>query len=77
MEKFNKERLYHSLMEEGIGQAPGDYNETVDNLKKRGLAGEEAEKQYEAELLLSQQFGESSWFTYAPNMKISFGTVMR
>ncbi|RED66181.1 class I SAM-dependent methyltransferase [Cohnella lupini] len=77
MEKFNKERLYHSLREEGIGQAPGDYNETVDNLKKRGLAGEEAEKQYEAELLLSQQFGESSWLTYAPNMKISFGTVMR
>lgn len=77
MEISDKERLYQSLREEGIGQVPGDINEKMNNLIERGLTAEEAKREYESELLLSQELGESSWLTYAPNMKISFGTVKR
>ncbi|RXZ81745.1 class I SAM-dependent methyltransferase [Paenibacillaceae bacterium] len=77
MEIMNKVRLYQSLREEGIGQVPGDKNEIMNNLVMRGLTAEEAERQYKAELLLSQEFIENSWLTYAPNMKISFGTIKR
>lgn len=75
MEIRYKDRLYQSLREEGIGQAPSAKNEVMNSLMDRGLTAGEAELQYEAELLLSQQFNENSWLTYAPNMKISFGTI--
>jgi SAM-dependent methyltransferase len=77
MEITKKERLFQSLREDGIGHIPGDFNETMNNLINRGLTPEEAKKQYEAELLLSHKFGDSSWLTYAPNMKISYGIVKR
>lgn len=35
----------------------------------------EAQKQYEAEATFSKEFSDKSWLVYAPNMKISFGTV--
>ncbi|MBD0381371.1 class I SAM-dependent methyltransferase [Paenibacillus sedimenti] len=77
MDATSKNKLYHSLREEGLGQKPGDLNVTINNLMKRGLTQEEARDQYEAELLFSNEFGEGSWLTYAPNMKITFGTVKR
>ncbi|MFC5405866.1 methyltransferase domain-containing protein [Cohnella soli] len=77
MEALNKKKLYLSLKEEGIGQVPGDKDGVLNSLATRGLTREEAEKQYEAELLLSQEFSEKSWLTYAPNMKITFGTIRR
>ncbi|MFC5529455.1 class I SAM-dependent methyltransferase [Cohnella yongneupensis] len=77
MDLSSRERLYRALTEEGIGQAPGDRDETVEHLIARGLTAEEAATQYEAERYLSQAFDEHSWLTYAPNMKITFGTVQR
>ncbi|WP_337039196.1 hypothetical protein [Paenibacillus illinoisensis] len=43
----------------------------------RELQPEEARVQYEAELTFSKRFNQESWLTYAPSMKISFGTVQR
>ncbi|WP_248929631.1 hypothetical protein [Paenibacillus hamazuiensis] len=67
--------LYKSLKEEGIGTTPGEREKFVRFLMDRGLSSEEAVRQYEAELLLSQTFRSGSYLAYAPNMKITFGTV--
>ncbi|MEY8745180.1 methyltransferase domain-containing protein [Paenibacillus tundrae] len=76
MDVAQKNKLYYSLKEEGIGQNPGDAKQNVDNLIARGLSSDEAKRQYEAELAFSTVFNPDSWLMYAPNMKISFGTVM-
>ena len=77
MDGSQKEQLYSSLREEGLGQVSGDLNEMLDSLMNRGLSREEAKAQYDAELAFSREFGSHSWLTYSPNMKISFGTVRR
>lgn len=77
MDLHNKERLYNSLREEGLGNEPGDFDEIINNLLNRGLTFEEAQEQYEAELLFSKEFVIESYLTYAPNMKITFGIVKR
>ncbi|WJH29925.1 hypothetical protein N6H13_04050 [Paenibacillus sp. CC-CFT742] len=61
----------------GIGQENGDFDEILDNLVNRELQPEEASEQYEAELTFFKRFNQESWLTYAPSMKISFGTVQR
>lgn len=71
------QRLYSALREEGIGEFPGDERKFIHKLMNRGLTESEAQSQYEAELLFSKLFNENSVLTYAPNMKISFGTVKR
>ncbi|MDI4646919.1 hypothetical protein [Cohnella hashimotonis] len=71
------EELFNALRAEGIGHSPGDREKTLDQLTQRGLMADEAKIQYEAELLLSKAFSISSWLTYSPNMKISFGTVVK
>ena len=75
MEPLAKDKLYQSLIEEGLGQIPGNRNEVVERLKAKGLPEEEAVSQYNAELLFSESFGVNSWLAYAPNMKITYGTV--
>jgi 2-polyprenyl-3-methyl-5-hydroxy-6-metoxy-1,4-benzoquinol methylase len=77
MDLYSKERLYNSLREEGLGETPGDLKEIIDNLMNRGLTLDEALDEYEAELLFSREFSSDSYSTYAPNMKITFGTVKR
>lgn len=77
MEAERKERLFQSLRFEGLGQEPGDYHRIMNQLTGRGLSYEEAREQYEAEQRFSKKFGEHTWLTYAPNMKITFGTVVR
>lgn len=77
IDSTNKERLYKSLREEGLGQEPGEIKEFMNTLTERGITPEEAEQQYQAELLFSKEFGDRSWLTYAPSMKISFGTIKR
>jgi 2-polyprenyl-3-methyl-5-hydroxy-6-metoxy-1,4-benzoquinol methylase len=72
-----KEKLYSSLREEGIGGQPAERSDVINGLVERGITAEEAARQYEAELLLSQLFSESSWLTYAPSMRITFGTVQK
>jgi SAM-dependent methyltransferase len=74
---LSKQRLYNSLKEEGLGQLPGEEEKFLHNLMKRGLTPIEAQAQYEAELLFSKEFGDESFLTYSPNMKITFGTVKR
>ncbi|HEY4391851.1 MAG TPA: class I SAM-dependent methyltransferase [Paenibacillus sp.] len=70
-----KDKLYHSLLEEGLGQMPSDRNEFVERLKAIGLTEAEAMSQYDAELLFSERFVANNWLAYAPNMKITYGTV--
>lgn len=77
MDETQKEQLYSSLREGGLGQVPGDLNEMLESLMNRGLSKEEAQVQYDAELAFSREFGSHSWLTYAPSMKITFGTVRR
>jgi SAM-dependent methyltransferase len=77
MDMQRKNILYHSLREEGLGEIPSDREGTIESLMNRGLTEEEANQQFEAELLLSKRFGIESWLTYSPNMKITFGTVKR
>ncbi len=69
--------LYSSLKEEGLGQEPNDISEVLKNLLARVLNEMEAQKQYEAEATFSEEFSDKSWLVYAPNMKISIGTVQR
>ncbi|MEC0308275.1 class I SAM-dependent methyltransferase [Paenibacillus lautus] len=77
MDATEKDRLLQSLKEEGIGQELEDQFKVVEQLVQRGLTAEEAQEQYTAELKLFKAFDSDSWLTYAPNMKISFGTVSR
>lgn len=77
MDPQAKDKLYQSLIEDGLGQIPGDRNEVVERLKAKGLSEEEAVSQYHAELLFSESFRVNSWLAYAPNMKITYGTVKR
>ncbi|PJN56408.1 hypothetical protein PAEVO_31310 [Paenibacillus sp. GM2FR] len=77
MDATEKDRLLQSLKEEGIGQELEDQFKVVEQLVQRGLTAEEAQEQYTAELKLFKAFDSDSWMTYAPNMKISFGTVSR
>lgn len=76
MDLESKNMLYSSLNEEGLGQEPNDVSKVLNNLLSRGLNETEAKKQYEAEATFSKEFSDESWLVYAPNMKISFGTVI-
>lgn len=71
------EALYSALQAEGLGHPPGDAVEVTTQLMSRGLTDEEAAAQYEAEAFFANVFNRQSWLTYAPGMKISFGTVSR
>ncbi|MCM3273469.1 class I SAM-dependent methyltransferase [Paenibacillus elgii] len=73
----SKERLFNALKEEGLGQKPEELQRLTTNLVNRGLTLDEARNQVEAELFFSKQFIMDSYLTYAPNMKITFGTVKR
>lgn len=70
-------KLYHSLSEDGFGAVPNERETFINNLIERGATLEEARKQYENELLLSKIFKKDIFLTYAPNMRITFGTVER
>lgn len=77
MDMESKKMLYSALREEGLGQEPNGVSEMINNLLSRGLNETEAQKHYEAEAIFSKEFSDESWLVYAPNMKISFGTVQR
>jgi SAM-dependent methyltransferase len=67
------DKLFHSLWVE----APGDREVFINNLIDRGLKLDEAQNEYETELLLSEIFVRNTYLTYAPNMKITFGSIER
>ncbi|MCR8644782.1 class I SAM-dependent methyltransferase [Paenibacillus sp. N1-5-1-14] len=78
MEDSHKQKLYQSLLDSGYADAPTQDRESfIHNLIDRGATEQEAITQYENELLLSQEFHQESTITYAANMKITFGTVVR
>lgn len=77
MADTDKEKLFHALKEEGLGQNPNARNEVVAQLIERGMNPEEANRQYEAEDLFAKAFSENGWLTYAPNMKITSGIVIK
>lgn len=73
MDLENKQNLYGSLKEDGIGNKPIDPESFINGLIKRGLSISEAQKQFEAELLFSKAFSIDSSLIVAPGMKITFG----
>jgi SAM-dependent methyltransferase len=72
-----KQQLYDSLVEEGLGKVPPERNGFIARLMDKGLSSEEAQTQYEAQLLFSESFSKDSFLAYAPNMKITYGTIKR
>lgn len=70
-----KEKLYGSLKEDGIGEKPVSRESFIEGLISRGLILKEAEKQYESELLFSQIFNTNSSLVWSPCMKITFGEI--
>lgn len=72
----DKQRLYHSLKEEGIAGDPGDKQHFIERLMARGLTYDDALAQYEAELRFFKAFHLHSSLVYAPNMKITFGEIV-
>ncbi|WP_144611179.1 class I SAM-dependent methyltransferase [Bacillus cereus] len=75
MHHIGKEKLYHSLKEEGIAGDPGDKQQFIERLKARGLTYDDALAQYGAELKFFKTFQLHSSLVYAPNMKITFGDI--
>lgn len=75
VDQKDKEKLYSSLKEEGIGEKPTNRESFIEGLISRGLTLDEAEKQYESELLFSQIFNANSSFVWSPSMKITFGEI--
>ncbi|HDX9629037.1 TPA: class I SAM-dependent methyltransferase [Bacillus cereus] len=76
MHRNGKEKLYHSLKEEGIAGDPGDKQQFIERLMARGLTYDDALAQYEAELRFFKVFHLHSSLVYAPNMKITFGEIV-
>ncbi|MDM5188430.1 methyltransferase domain-containing protein [Bacillus sp. DX4.1] len=72
-----KQKLYDSLSEEGIGTTPAEKEEFIERLINRGVTCNAAQDQYEAELRFSNIFNIDSALTYAPSMKITFGVVRK
>ncbi|MBD3919489.1 class I SAM-dependent methyltransferase [Paenibacillus sp. PR3] len=78
MEVDSQNRLYTRFIESGYANAPSeDKDGFVNKLIERGATVQDAEIQYENELFLSEYFNLESYLTYASNMKITFGTVVR
>jgi 2-polyprenyl-3-methyl-5-hydroxy-6-metoxy-1,4-benzoquinol methylase len=71
----DKEKLYNSLKDDGIGEEPANRESFIEGLISRGVPLKEAQKQYESELLFSQVFSIDSSLVCAPSMKITFGEV--
>ncbi|WP_391209301.1 methyltransferase domain-containing protein [Psychrobacillus sp. L4] len=77
MNYIDKQNLYNSLKEEGLGREPSPREEFIRNIINRGVPFKEAEEQFEAELLFSQVFTMNSSLIYAPSMKITFGEIKK
>ncbi|PGK35133.1 methyltransferase [Bacillus anthracis] len=76
MNHNDKQRLYHSLKEEGVSGNLGDKQQFIERLMVRGLTYDYALAQYEAELQFFKAFHIHSSLVYAPNMKITFGDIV-
>lgn len=70
-----KQKLYKSIKMDGFGEVPNEKENFIQNLMMRGATLSEAQNQYESQLYLSKIFSIHSSLSYAPNMKITFGTI--
>ncbi|PWV92490.1 methyltransferase family protein [Paenibacillus cellulosilyticus] len=61
----------------GFAVSPGEREPFIQGLISRGCTIEEANRQYEYELRLSQAIDSNSFVTHAPGMRFTFGTVDR
>ncbi|MFO1444060.1 class I SAM-dependent methyltransferase [Bacillus sp. Bva_UNVM-123] len=77
MNQKDKQHLYHSFKEEGIGNEPIKKKEFIERLIARGLTEVEAIKQFEAELHFSEIFNINTSLMYAPSMKITYGEIYK
>lgn len=77
MDQQEKQKLFYSLKEDGVGGEPVVKDQFIESLMKRGVTFKEAQEQFEAELLFSQAFNIESSLIYAPNMKITFGEIKK
>ncbi|MFS0674899.1 class I SAM-dependent methyltransferase [Ornithinibacillus sp. 179-J 7C1 HS] len=75
MNQQDKQKLFHSLKEDGVGGELVNKDQFIESLQKRGVTVKEAEEQFEAELLFSEVFNMDSSLLYAPSMKITFGEI--
>lgn len=67
------DKLFKSIR----GDAPGERNQYIRNLMDRGITFEEAQQMFESERLLSESSMRITYCTSAPNMKITFGNIVR
>lgn len=77
MNQQDKQKLFSSLREEGVGGEPANKEKYIESLINRGVKLQEAQEQFEAELLFSQVFNMDSSLIYAPSMKITFGEIKK
>lgn len=75
MNQQDKQKLFNSLKEDGVGGEPVNKDQFIESMQKRGVTVKEAQEQFEAELLFSQVFDMDSSLIYAPSMKITFGEI--
>jgi hypothetical protein len=73
----DKQKLYNSLREDGLGEEPSNREAFIEGLINRGVTLKEAQEQYEAELLFSQVFNINSSIICTPSMKITFGEIKK
>lgn len=73
----NGSKLFESLVEDGIGNNPGELEWFVDRLMKQGLSLEDAKGQYHAEFNMYKQFSMASAFIGSAGMKITSGIIQR
>lgn len=73
MEDMDRQKLFESLVMDGVGAVPGDRNELINGLMERGMDMTEAEAQYEAELKLSEKFTLEAVLSMSAGMKITTG----
>jgi hypothetical protein len=69
--------LMKAMLTDGFAAPPGEREPFIQGLLNRGCTLEEAVRQYENELRLSQTIGPGSFVTHAPGMRFTFGTVRR
>ena len=75
MNQQDKQKLFNSLKEDGVGGEPASKEQFIESLHKRGVTVNEAQEQFVAEMLFSQVFNIDSSLIYAPSMKITFGEI--
>lgn len=73
---IDKEGLFYSLKEDGVGEKPEHKEAYITSLINRGVSLDDAMEHCDSLLLLSEVFNINSSLVWAPSMKITFGEVI-